>query len=243
MRVSLFKTTIAAGVLAIGGFIGQASAGVIGLALIVDGSGSISAGNWTLQMQGYHDAIEAVIPSDSSVAISGIQFGTGASTFQSMTVVNGGNKAAIADNFLTETQFGSGSTCISCGIKEAWDDFMASGLVLEKLIFDVSTDGAWNSGNDPDGDAGTEGSAEWAVANGVDVVNCLGVGGSADCSFIHGIDSFSVAAADFDAFEDALIEKIRRETGQDVSAPAGLALLGLGLLVVAFYRRRNPAAK
>lgn len=240
MKFKLLKGMLTAGALAAAAFIGQANAGVIGLALVVDGSGSISGANWTLQMQGYHNAIEAAIPTDSTIAVSGTQFSTGSSVFQSMTTVTGANRAAIADNFQSQAQFG-GLTCISCGILSAFNDAMASGLSFDKLIIDVSTDGGWNRGVDPDGPAGTAGTAEWAVANGADAVNCLGIGAFADCSFIHGTDAFSVTAANFTAFQSALIKKIRRETGQDVPAPAALGLLGLGLLALSLYRRRVTA--
>lgn len=240
MKFKLLKGAIIAGTITAAAFIGQASAGVIGLALVVDGSGSISPANWTLQMQGYHNAIEAAVPADSTIAISGTQFATGSSVFQSMTVVdNATTRSNIADNFEGQAQF-RGLTCISCGILSAFNDAMASGLQFDKLIIDVSTDGGWNTGVDPDGSAGTAGTAEWAVANGADAVNCLGIGGNADCSFIHGTDSFSVSAANFAAFQGALIQKIRRETGQ-VPAPATLGLLGLGLLTLSLYRRRVKA--
>lgn len=240
MKFSLFKGVVAAGIITVGAFIGQASAGVIGLALIVDGSGSINSSSWSLQMQGYKNAINAAIPTDSTVAISGTQFSSSASVFQNMTIVDGGNRGTIADNFGAQGQMNSG-TCVSCGIRAAYNDAMASGLQFDKLIFDISTDGDWNAGVDPDGDASTVGTAEWAVDGLVDVVNCLGIGNSADCSFIAGVGAFSVTADNFDAFESALIRKIRRETGQDVSAPGTLALLGLGLFGLAFYRRRMSA--
>lgn len=245
MNFRYVKGLIAGTVLTVVAFAGQANAGVIGLALIVDGSNSISNANWTLQMQGYHNAIEAAIPTDGTIAVSGTKFGRSASVFQSMTVVNGGNRAAIADNFLTEPRPSNGTaTCISCAIFDALINAQLAaffgGFTYDKLIFDISTDGQWNRGNDPDGNG--IGSANWAIAHGVDVVNCLGVGGGADCSFIAGDGAFMVSAADFSAFESTLLTKIRRETGQDVSAPAGIALMGLGLLTVAFYRRRKAAA-
>ncbi|WP_259782930.1 DUF1194 domain-containing protein [Aestuariispira ectoiniformans] len=243
MRMKYLKGLVAAGVLATAAFVGQASAGVIGLALVVDGSNSISNSEWSLQMQGYHNAINAAFPTDGSDAISGTKFGRTASVFQSMTVVTGANRGSIADNFQSESRpFIGSSTCISCAIYSAYQNSQIAaffgGFSYDKLIIDVSTDGQWNRGNDPDGNG--IGSANWAVANGVDQVNCLGVGGSADCSFVAGDGAFMVAAADFNAFETALLAKIRRETGQNVPAPAGLALLGLGLAVVAFYRRKKP---
>lgn len=237
MKFSFIKGAIAAGALVVSAFVGQANAGVIGLALIADASGSIGSSNWSLQMQGYHNAIEAAIPADSTIAISGTRFSSSASVFQTMTVVDGGNKAAIADAFQNEAYTGGG-TNINTGILAAFNDAMASGLQFDKLIFDISTDGF---GGNPDGDAGVTGSAEWAVANGVDVVNCLGIGSNANCSFIHGVGAFEVTASDFSVFESTLLAKIRRETGQDVSAPGSLALLGLGLLGVALYRRRLAA--
>lgn len=237
MKFSFVKGAIAAGALAIGAFVGQANAGVIGLALVADASGSIGSSNWNLQMQGYHNAIEAAIPTDSTIAISGTRFSSSASVFQSMTVVDGSNRSTIADNFQNVAYTGGG-TNINSGILAAFNDAMASGLQFDKLIFDISTDGF---GGNPDGDETVTGSAEWAVANGVDVVNCLGIGSNADCSFIHGIDAFEITASDFSVFESTLLQKIRRETGQNVSAPAGMALLGLGLAAMGVYRRRKAA--
>jgi len=74
-------------------------------------------------------------------------------------------------------------------------------------------------GVDPAGAVGTVGTSAWAVANDADVVNALGIGIMPN--FASGPDSFNVMAADFAAFESALIAKLRRETGQ-VPVPGAL---------------------
>ena len=232
MSLKFIKTTLVAGAIAIASFVGQANAGVIGLALIVDGSSSISPSDWALQMVGYRNAILATIPENGSVAVSGTQFSHFPMVFLPMTTITGANKAGIANHFAVQRQLG-GNTCISCGILAAYNNARGSGLVFDELIFDVSTDGFSNVGVDPDGPAGIPGTAEWAVASNVDVVNCIAIG-FGRCGFEAGIGSFSVIAADFTAFEATLIAKIR----QELPTPGALGLIGFGLLVLDFYRRR-----
>ncbi len=99
----------------------------------------------------------------------------------------------------------------------------------------MSTDGGFNVGVDPAGDAGTTGTAAWAVANDADVVNALGIGTATAPNFNSGTDSFSLLAQDFDDFEQVLTDKLERETG--VPTPATFLLMGIGLLAFGFASR------
>jgi hypothetical protein len=212
------------------------------LALVVDASGSISSSEWDLQMDGYTNAINAVLPTDGSVAVSVIRFATTSSVVRTMTQINSvADRTALAAFFQGLSQSGNGSTtCISCGI------FSAEGTLdsdpLTKGVIDVSTDGNWNTGVDPDGPAGTPGTAEWAVANDADVVNALGIGTGTPPDFAHGVGSFSLLADSFADFEATLRSKLLRETGQDVPEPAALAIFGAMLAGLGALGRRRRTA-
>jgi hypothetical protein len=78
------------------------------LALVVDASSSMDANEWNLQMTGYHNALDTLLPTDGSVAISVIRFGTTATTVQNMMTINNvADRTTIADFFLSLSQAGS----------------------------------------------------------------------------------------------------------------------------------------
>lgn len=208
----------------------------IELALVVDASGSISSSAWQLQMQGYANALAAVLPADGTVAVSVIRFGQTASVVRSMTDITDATALnSLTSFFLGLSQSGNGSmTCISCGIIQANSTFSSD---PGRKIIDVSTDGAWNVGVNPAGSAATVGTSAWAVENGnADVVNAIGIG--LDVNFNYGPGSFNMKAADFAAFEAALTAKLQREITGQVPVPGVLALVGIGLLGLGLARRR-----
>lgn len=212
-----------------------ASAVPIELALVLDASGSINSTEWNLQRNAYANAVQAVLPTDGTVAVSVIRFATTATVVRDLTVIDSATELdALSSFFAALSQTGNGnSTCISCGIFEATGTFTGT---ADRSIVDVSTDGVWNTGVDPAGPAGTVGTAAWAVANAADVVNAIGIGVTPD--FAAGPGAFNMFADDFAAFQAALTAKLRREV-VGVPAPGVLALLGIGLFAIGAMQRRR----
>lgn len=227
VRTALFALPLVLGA-------GAAQALPVGLALVLDESGSISAANWTLQVNGYVNAITNVVAANGSVAIGVWKFDdTVEQVFPVTTIANATDKTNLI-NALSGMVQGAGLTAIGDGINAAYAGLNAFGFAnLDRAVIDVSTDGANNSGADPVTAAAN------AVAGGVGQVNCLGIGGAANCGFIAGTGSFSVNANNFAEFQATLENKIRREVG--LPEPVSLALFSVGFVGMAAARRKKAA--
>ncbi len=206
----------------------------IELGLAIDGSGSISTSNFALQRNAYINVLQdvSVLPQDGSVAVGISQFSSFSTLEFPTTVITGATIGNLIAALTGMTQQ-FGGTNIGAAINQLTGDIFGNGIASDKQVIDVSTDGF--------GSLGT--SVTDALTAGIEQINCLGIGAGANCSFAAGTGSFSVTVASFADFEAALRQKIIRETGggDDVPAPGALSLLGLGLLGLAFYRRRRAA--
>ena len=110
------------------------------LLMILDGSGSISSSDWTLQLEGLAAAIEnkETFPHDSSVELTIIQFGGGswsppAAGFAKLEigpiVVNETNNASIVDSIRNINQLNK-MTPTACGI------YLGADTVVKSSFFD-----------------------------------------------------------------------------------------------------------
>jgi len=185
--------------------IGQAQALPVGIALGIDGSGSISSTNFTLQKNGYVNALTSLLPTDGSVAIGVWQFSSGVTQEYGFQVIDSAaKKTALLSAISGMTQLNS-STAIGSAITTATTAITGFGLAnLERSVIDISTDGVNNTGISPITAANN------AITAGIDQVNCLGIGAGANCGFIAGTGSFSMTAASFSDFQSAISTKLVR---------------------------------
>lgn len=216
------------------GLAAPAQAANIELALIIDGSGSISPSNFALQRNAYANVLAdaTVLPTDGTVAIGVWQFATGVQQVFAMQEITGANFAALLAAINGMTQLG-GSTNIAGGIDTATAAIFGNAVASTRQVIDVSTDGQNNIGN-------LNTSRNNAIAAGIDQINCIGIGAGATCGPVQaGAGAFSLQADNFDDFEAALRLKIVREVTGAVPEPSTWAMLILGFGAVGATMRRR----
>lgn len=213
----------------------SAQANIIGLT--IDGSGSISSGDFTLQKQGYVNALTSLLNTDGSNAVGVWLFSSGVSNVYTLQTIDSvAKKNALIAAISGMVQPGS-STAIGDSIVAATTaitGFSGANCLSNpgRCLIDVSTDGFNNTGVSP--------STATAAANAAGVrVNCLGVGGSADCTWNGtGLD---FNATSFAQFEAAILAKLSVELTK-TPEPLTMSLFGAGLIGAAALRRRKAKA-
>jgi len=211
-----------------------AKAVTIGIA--IDGSGSISVADFALQKTAYANLF-STIATNGTVAVAVVQFASTVQNVFSLTTISSvAQRNALVAAFNNLDQIGT-TTAIGDAIKSLTTSILgAASLPAGKKLIDVSTDGDSNEGANP------VKAAKKAVAGGIDAVNCLGVGGAANCDFTAGTGSFALTSPTFAQFEAALRTKLERED-VIVPEPATLALFAFGVAALGAARRmRNTGA-
>jgi len=118
------------------------------LAMILDGSGSISFNDWSIMREGLARSIEnsSIFPHDGNVELTVIQFGqTFAKLELSPTIVTKNNYVSIGNQIRSMSQL-RGTTPMSCGIRLAADQLRNIGNfdANKRQIINLVTDGVAN---------------------------------------------------------------------------------------------------
>ncbi len=219
------------------------------LQLLVDVSGSVDQSEFALQRDGYAaafrgPAVQNAIFSGAkgAIAVNMVFWDDAQFVAVPFTLINDAASAeafATAIDGLADDTFGG--TVPSAAINFAYPLFSNNGFEGDRLVIDVSGDGAGSSG-------ATAAARDAALASGVDALNGVAIGGSQGlfdwyvANIQGGTDSFTLQADTFADFEQAIEDKLVREIiGGDVPEPvtAALSLMALtGLGLTATRRRR-----
>ena len=120
----------------------------IQLCLVIDGSGSISPGDWSVIVNGIADALENNLPLDGSIELSVVQFASSAQVEVTPTIITVANYQTVANTIRNIGQLGS-STATAEGLALGWSTITGSPnfVTFDKQMINLATDGSPNVRN------------------------------------------------------------------------------------------------
>ncbi|MCM8529691.1 MAG: DUF1194 domain-containing protein [Lentisphaeraceae bacterium] len=224
------------------------NAEVVELGLLLDGSGSMRQAGWDAQIQAYEDIFQddfftnIVTPGDE-LHVTVYQFSNNVVREIDLTHIDSDATAAAFGAQIGAFSWMDSITNTSNAVNDAAAYLLGNGLVSDRMILDVSTDGVpYGGGANPIGRAIQ--AAEDAAAEGI-TVNAIGIGQNITESFLDDFTSagngFYVIANGFDEFKDSLRTKLAREI-QATPEPSSYALMLIGLFGLIMIRRRRDVA-
>ncbi len=229
------------------------------LALAVDVSGSVNASEFALQRDAYvaafqSDAIQDAIAAGTigSIAVNYYYWSTGAPTAQTgWTLIDSDGAAdAFADDILNlDPGFGAFAStgianALTFGVDELLDLNADNGFEGERLVIDISGDGTENVNTNAAVNAQRDrAEANDITINGLAILTDVATLDDYYEANLQTSDGFTVAAADFDAFQTAIEDKLEAEIiidpppNGDIPLPATVLLMLAGLFAVGRFRR------
>lgn len=185
----------------------------VDLALCMDSSGSVSAADFKLQLEGTAQAIENVVPRDGTVRISALQFDSVSKIELNPTIIEEDNVQSIADK-IRAIRKSNGGTSIHACIDQATTLLSAALPKSSMQIIDVSTDGQSTQSL-------AVAASNRAKAAGIDVLNAIGVGTGISTTLLNAIvfpqpvggdRGFVLTVKNYQEYMNGITGKIQRET-------------------------------
>lgn len=227
------------------------------LQLLVDVSGSVDGGEYTLQMDGIGNAFKSAAVQNAiangtngAIAVQVIQWSSSAVVSIDWTTVTAANASTFGDDVIALARAGGIGTLTGIGnaINFGAPLFTDNGYEGDRLVMDVSGDGSQNTGSSVTA-ARDNAVAGSATQDAVDVINGLPIlndEANLDVYYtnnvVGGDDPFVLPVSNFGDIQTGMVTKLVAEiTGEppQVSEPAVIGLLGMGVLGVALMRRRT----
>ena len=226
------------------------AAPLLDIMVLVDGSGSVSNPDYETQRAAVQNLFDSFTIGAADAKFGLVQFSTGATLLSGLS----DNAAALQNTLATMTQ-PFGQTNHGDAFQLANTELSTNGRAGARQAVIILTDGVANEPVGPGINPLSHaiGAADDLKANGIEIFG-VGIGGAIAIGDIEDYASpptedYAFHVSDHDSLQSALdiiIADLQATDGElsetQVSAPAPLALFGLGLGVLALYRRRIAAA-